>query len=106
MPGPEAPGGLEPLLVILAMAVLTFGTRIGGFWIMRFMRVTPALEAFLRYLSGSVLMAILAPAVLAGGAAALLATGLAVLVAARTHNVLLAMAAGVSGAALLRGFLA
>lgn len=106
MPGPEALGGLEPLLVILAMAVLTFGTRIGGFWIMRFMRVTPALEAFLRYLSGSVLMAILAPAVLAGGTAAVVATGLAVLVAARTHNVLLAMAAGVSGAALLRGFLA
>lgn len=41
-----------------------------------------------------------------GGTAAAVATGLAVLVAARTHNVLLAMAAGVSGAALLRGFLA
>lgn len=105
MPGPETPAGLEPLLVILAMALLTFATRIGGFWIMRFMRVTPALEAFLRYLSGSVLVAILAPAVLAGGAAALLATAVAVAIAARTRNVLLAMTGGVSAAAILRAVL-
>lgn len=96
---------IEPLLVILAMALVTFGTRIGGFWIMSFMPVTPQLEAFLRYVSGSVLMAILAPAVLQGGIAAIAAVGAAVLVATRAGNMLLAMAAGVMAAALLRAFL-
>jgi uncharacterized membrane protein len=100
MPGPES------LAVILAMAVLTFGTRIGGFWIMRLMPVTPTLEAFLRYLSGSVLVAILAPAVLDGGAPAVAAVLVAVLVMVPTRNMLLAMAGGVTAAAVLRALVA
>lgn len=105
MPAIDAMPDLESLVVILAMALLTFGTRIGGFWIMNVMPMTPALEAFLRYLSGSVLVAILAPAVLGGGVPAVAAVTVAVLVMVHTRNMLLALTCGVMAAALLRALL-
>lgn len=105
MPAIDRMPDLESLVVILAMALLTFGTRIGGFWIMSVMPVTPAIEAFLRYLSGSVLVAILAPAVLRGGVPAVAAVIAAVLVMVRARNMLLALTGGVIAAALLRAFL-
>jgi uncharacterized membrane protein len=95
----------QALIVVLAMAVVTYGTRIGGFWIMRFMPVTPGMEAFLRYLSGSVLVAILAPAVLQGGLPAAAAALFAALVMIPARNMLAAMAAGVMAAALVRALI-
>jgi uncharacterized membrane protein len=97
---------LESLAVVLAMALVTFATRIGGFWIMRLMPVTPALEAFLRYLAGSVLVAILTRALLDGGTAAVAAVVVAALVMIPARNMLFAMVGGVAAAALARLLLA
>jgi uncharacterized membrane protein len=51
----------EAVLAILAMAVVTYATRIGGILLMARVSLSPRIEAFLRYLSGSVLIAIIAP---------------------------------------------
>lgn len=92
----------EALLVIAAMAVLTYATRAGGLLVMAFVPLSPRLEAFLRHLSGSVLVAIIVPAVATSGLAAIVAVIAAVLVMRRTSNALLAMAVGIGLAALLR----
>lgn len=102
----EPLAGGQALIVVLVLALVTYGTRIGGFWIMRFMPVTPAMEAFLRYLSGSVLVAILAPAVIEGAIPAMAAALAAALVMIAVRNMLAAMAVGVTAAALLRAVLA
>jgi uncharacterized membrane protein len=90
------------LLAILGMALVTYATRAGGVLLMGFVPITPRIEAFLRHLSSSVLVALVAPAALKGDAAAIPAVAVTVLVMAVTRQMVLAMAAGVAAAALLR----
>lgn len=92
------------LLVIAAMALVTYATRAGGIWVMGFMPVTAQVEAFLRYLAGSVLVALLVPAVVRGGNVAYIAVGVSVAAMLVTRRTLPSMAAGVVAAALFRAF--
>lgn len=95
---------LDALLTILGMAVASYATRAGGLWLMRFVTPSPRVEAWLRHIPGAVLVALIAPAVVAGGpisAAGALATAL---VAARTKNLLLSMVVGVGLVVALRAF--
>ncbi|HSK38438.1 MAG TPA: AzlD domain-containing protein, partial [Arenibaculum sp.] len=57
------------LLAIGAMAGVTYLTRAGGLLVMGFVTLTPRIEAFLRSLSSSVLVALVVPAALNGGGA-------------------------------------
>ena len=93
-------------LVILGMGAITFATRIGGVVMMRFVPLTPAIERFLRYLSSSVLVAVLAPAAYDGDLAARATLVSAALVMYFTRNALAAMAAGVAAAMVVPHFLA
>ncbi len=61
------------LLTILGMALVTYATRAGGFWLMRWVPLTRRTEALLRHLPGAVLVAVVAPAALASGPAEALA---------------------------------
>lgn len=90
------------LLAILLMAALTYLTRAGGLWLMALLRITPRRERMLRLLSGSVLAALLMPVVLAGDEG--LASGVAatLAIAVLTRRALLAMAAGVVVAVMVR----
>jgi uncharacterized membrane protein len=84
------------------MALVTYATRAGGFWLMGLVTPTPRIEAWLRQIPGAVLVAIIAPAVLASSLAETLAALATVLVAIRTKNVLAAMVVGVAAVWLLR----
>lgn len=90
------------LLAIVGMALVTYATRAGGVLLMGLVPITPRVEAFLRHLSSSVLVALVVPAALKGDPAALVAVAAAGLVMAVTRQMIAAMAAGVAGAALLR----
>lgn len=90
------------LLAIAGMALVTYATRAGGVLLMGLVPITPRVEAFLRHLSSSVLVALVVPAALKGDPAALVAVAAAGLVMAVTRQMIAAMAAGVAGAALLR----
>jgi uncharacterized membrane protein len=85
----------DALIAILAMALATYVTRAGGFWLMGFVKLSPRIEAWLRALPGAVLVALVAPAVISGGLAAVVAALATLLVALRTKNLLLAMVIGV-----------
>jgi uncharacterized membrane protein len=90
------------LITILGMALVTYATRAGGFWLMGLVTPSPRIEAWLRQIPGAVLVAIVAPTVLASSLAETLAALATVLVAIRTKNVLAAMVIGVAAVFLLR----
>ena len=90
------------LIAILGMALVTYATRAGGFWLMGLVTPSPRIEAWLKQIPGAVLVAIIAPTVLASSLAETLAALATVLVAMRTKNVLIAMVVGVAAVWLLR----
>jgi uncharacterized membrane protein len=90
------------LATILGMAIATYITRAGGLWLISRATVSPRLERCLRHLPGSILAAIVAPAVLTAGPAEAVAASCTVLVAALTQNLFLAIIAGVAVVWILR----
>ena len=57
------------LLAILAMGLVTYATRAGGFWLASRLRPGPVLRAWLEHLPGAVFAALVAPMVLGAGPA-------------------------------------
>lgn len=90
------------LATIVAMGLVTYATRAGGLWLMGRVTPSPRLEAWLHNIPGAVLVSIVTPLALSNGPADALATGVTGLVAARTHNLLLAIGIGVGAAWALR----
>lgn len=91
-------------VAILGMALVTYGLRAGGLWLMGRVTPSPWIDAWLRHIPGAVMVAIVAPAVAARGPAEIVATLATVLVMARIGNVALAMVVGVGLVVVLRGF--
>jgi len=105
MAGDTHGGSGTALLVILGMAVATYAARAGGYWLMGRVPLSGRLERALRHVPGAVLVAIIAPTVVAGGLAekaAALATALAAL---RTGNLLVSLACGVGVVLAVRAVL-
>lgn len=90
------------ILTILGMTLVTYATRAGGFWLMGLVTPSPRIEAWLKQIPGAVLVALIAPTILASSIAETLAAVATVLVAIRTKNVLIAMLVGVATVASLR----
>jgi uncharacterized membrane protein len=90
------------LVIILVMAVVTLATRWGGIFIMSFVPIGRRVQQFISAMSGSVLVALLAPLAVNGDNGA----RLALLVTAATMLLLKkplpAIAAGVIAAAAFR----
>jgi len=85
----------QTLLAILAMALGSYATRAGGLWLMRRIKLSSGVEAWLNHLPGAIIAAVVAPGVLAAGPAEALAGLATVVVAARTRSLPLAMLVGV-----------
>ncbi|UVJ45649.1 AzlD domain-containing protein [Pseudomonas sp. LS1212] len=94
--------GFGTFVIILIMAVVTLATRWGGVFVMSFVPINYRVQQFISAMSGSVLVALLAPLAVAGdnGARlALLTTGSVMLL---LRKPLPAIAAGLVVAALFR----
>lgn len=94
--------GFGALAVIILAALVTLATRWGGVFVMSFVPISRRVRDFIHAMSGSVLVALLAPIALEGdlGArAALATTGTVMLVVKKP---LPAIAAGILAAALFR----
>ena len=90
------------LAAILGMALVTYLTRAGGFWLAGRMPPSGRVAAGLRHAPGAVLAAIIAPAALAAGAPGIAALLLTVVVVRRTGSLLAAAVTGVVLVATLR----
>ncbi len=99
---------VEPrvLLVILGMALVTYATRASGLWLMGRVTLSRRVEAWLRYVPGTVLVALVAPGVLDSGLPGVVAALVTAAVAVRGGNALLAMIAGVLAVLAARMLLA
>ena len=98
------PSGWGLLLIVAVMALVTLATRWGGVFVMSFVPIGPRVRRFIAAMSGSVLVAVLAPVAAQGdlGARAALATTAVVMLVLKKP--LPAIAAGIAVAALLRQF--
>ncbi|HEY8685562.1 MAG TPA: AzlD domain-containing protein [Chloroflexota bacterium] len=85
----------EAFITIVGMAIVTYSTRAGGMWLMRLTSPSARVERWLQHIPGSVLAAIIAPAVIAHGVSGVVAVLVTGAVSLRTGNLLLAMASGV-----------
>lgn len=92
--------------LIAALTVASYACRAGGFWLMRFINVTPRVEAALRAAPLSVMVGVVAPAALRGGVAELVGLAVVGLAMWWRRNDVLAMLAGVAAVAVARAWLA
>lgn len=88
-------------LAIVAMAIATIATRIGGLVLIRFVTIGEAQRRALEAIPPAVLMAVIAPTALVTGPAETIATVVTALVAMRLP-LLAAVASGVVTVAILR----
>ena len=91
--------------VILAMAVVTYATKVGGLWLVNHVDLSDRFEAGLSVLPGAIVIAILGPELAAGGPAEWAAAGVVLLVTWRTESILLALCAGVGAVVAFRAIL-
>jgi len=94
--------GMGLLIIISLMAVVTLATRWGGVFVMSFVPLGPRVRNFINAMSGSVLIAVLAPLALTGDNAARLALGTTAVLMLVLKKPLLAIAGGVVVAAVVR----
>jgi uncharacterized membrane protein len=92
----------DVLIVIAAMAVVTLALRTTGFWLMRYVPVTPRIQRMLDALPGSIIAAAVLPAVVQGGVVAALAVITAMISMWLTRSDFVAVITGMGVAALAR----
>lgn len=97
--------GSTTLWIIIAGAIVTYFTRIGGLLLLaRFNRIHPRIEAGLDAVPAAVLTTLVAPATVAGGPVEWAAMGIAILVAMRA-SLIFSFVAGAVALILLRNLL-
>lgn len=94
--------GAGAFLIIIAMFMVTLFTRLGGVWLMSFIPISYRVKQFIQAMSGSVLVAILAPLAVTGDTGARLALVTTTLVMLIVKKPLAAIAVGVLTAAVYR----
>ena len=96
---------LHTALAILAMGLATYGTRLGGLYLLRFVNVQGRTRAALDALPPAILMAVIVPSVLTTGVAETAAAGITAVAAMLRLPMLVTIAVGVVSVVVLRGIL-
>jgi uncharacterized membrane protein len=92
----------EAMVAIVLMAIVTYATRIGGYWLMGRVTLSPRVAATLASLPGAVLASLVVPAVLEEGIAGVVALAATAAAMWWRGNLLLAMVAGIGTILLMR----
>jgi len=90
------------MLAIALMTAVTISLRLGGYFLMSYVTVTPRVRRMLNALPGSVIAAAVLPVAVQGGSVAIAAVLAAMLAMALTRSDIVAVIAGSGTAALLR----
>lgn len=93
---------LEALITILGMAAATFAIRAGGLLLANRLPTTGFVANWLKHVPGAVLASLIAPAILAGGAAEAIAAAATALIYIVSRNLFAAMLGGVLAVYLAR----
>jgi len=92
----------DVLLAFIAMTAVTVASRLGGFWLMRYIPVTPRVRRMLDALPGSIIVAASLPVVVEGGVVVMVAIAAAMIATIIRRNEFLAVIVGMAVAALAR----
>lgn len=92
--------------LLVAISLASYACRAGGFWLMRFVAVTPRVQAALRAAPLAVMIGIVAPAALRGGVAEWAGIAVTAIVMRFARRDLVAALAGVTTVAIGRLLLA
>jgi uncharacterized membrane protein len=92
----------DVIIVIAAMALATVALRTSGFWLMRYVPVTPRVKRMIDALPGSIIAAAVLPVVVQGGLVAALAVIAAMVSMWLTRSDFVAVITGMGIAALVR----
>lgn len=92
----------DSLWAIAIMAVITYGFRGGGYWLMGRVTLSPSMEAGLAYLPGAVITALVVPSMLEAGTAGVFGVAVVAIHMRVRPNLLLAMTSGIVTVWLLR----
>lgn len=90
------------LVIVIVMALVTLLTRWGGVFVMSFVPINYRVEQFISAMSGSVLVALLAPLALDGDWGARLAMGTTAILMLVFKKPLIAIAIGIAVAGIFR----
>jgi uncharacterized membrane protein len=89
-------------LALFCMGLVTFGTRIAGFWLLQGVEIKGRFKAAMDAVPAAILTAVIAPAVFLNGVADMIAGALALVAAVLRLPLLVVIAIGVVSAAVLR----
>ena len=97
-------GRWGPLAAIVAMGLVTYAMRAGGFWLMAHVPLTARVRHILEALPGTVVVATVLPIVVRDGVPAMLAVGAAGVAMAIRRNDFLAVVVGIAVAIAARAW--
>lgn len=93
---------LSTLLAIVGMALATYATRVGGLFLMRYVTVKGRTKAAFDALPPAILMAVIAPTVLATGVAETIAAAITATAAIMRLPMIVTILIGMASVVLLR----
>ncbi|MCP3924152.1 MAG: AzlD domain-containing protein [Desulfobacterales bacterium] len=92
--------------VIIGMALITYFTRVSGFWLAEKTGKLPEkVENTLKYIPGTIIISIIAPAVFAQGTINAMASFACFLISLKSDNIVIVMVTGVAIVALMRNYI-
>lgn len=94
----------DVMLAFTVMAAVTIASRLGGFWLMGYVNVTPRVRRMLDALPGSIIVAAALPVAITGGPVVIFAIAAALVMAIVLRNDFIAVIAGMAVAAAARAF--
>ncbi|MBB5049995.1 putative membrane protein [Rhodopseudomonas rhenobacensis] len=92
----------DVMLAFAVMTAVTVASRLGGYWLMGYVTVTPRIRRMLDALPGSIIVAAALPVAVNGGPVVMVAIAAAMAVTIIRRNDFLAVITGMSVAALAR----
>lgn len=93
---------MDVMIAFAVMTAVTVASRLGGFWLMGYVEITPRVRRMLDALPGSIIVAAALPVVINGGAVAILAIAAAIAITIIRRNEFVAVITGMAVAALAR----
>ncbi len=92
----------DVMLAFVVMMAVTVASRLGGFWVMRYVTITPRVRRMLEALPGSIIVAAALPVAINGGIVVVGAIVAAMVVTVIRRNDFIAVFTGMAVAALAR----
>jgi branched chain amino acid efflux pump len=92
----------DVMLAFAVMMAVTVASRLGGFWLMGYVNITPRVRRMLDALPGSIIIAAALPVAVNGGPVVLFAIAAAIAITIIRRNEFVAVITGMAVAALAR----